>query len=399
MTDVLIFILSTAFVLSVVVTIHELGHYWAARACGVAIDCFSIGFGPPLLSWRDKHGVEWRVASIPLGGYVRFSGDENAASVPDQDNLAAMRDSIVRREGEEGVSRYFHFKPVWQRAIIAVAGPASNFVLAILIMAVFLVLIGTPQRAASVNGVVPGGAAAVAGFKKGDIIVAADGRKIGTFQDLQGYVSLRANLPIDFTVQRGAAGRSPDRHAAPGRDQRQDQRPQMKTGQLGIENAGITQFKRSSVLTAIPDATVEVWNMIKTIGFYLGRLVTGQLPADQISGLIGIGHTAGAVTKASAAGAPDVATMALRVFISSMLLIASLSVSIGFMNLLPIPVLDGGHLLMYAYEAVAKRPLRADFQAAGFRAGLALILGFMLFAAWNDLNRYDVFKFIGGLFT
>jgi len=398
MTDVLIFILSTAFVLSVVVTIHELGHYWAARACGVAIDCFSIGFGPPLLSWRDKHGVEWRVASIPLGGYVRFSGDENAASVPDQDNLAAMRDSIVRREGEEGVSRYFHFKPVWQRAIIAVAGPASNFVLAILIMAVFLVLVGSPQRVASVNGVVPGGAAAVAGFKKGDIIVAADGRKIGTFQDLQGYVSLRANLPIDFTVKRGA--REVHLTATPRLVEINDKiSGRMKTGQLGIENAGITQFKRSSVLTAIPDATVEVWNMIKTIGFYLGRLVTGQLPADQISGLIGIGHTAGAVTKASAAGAPDVATMALRVFISSMLLIASLSVSIGFMNLLPIPVLDGGHLLMYAYEAVAKRPLRADFQAAGFRAGLALILGFMLFAAWNDLNRYDVFKFIGGLFT
>jgi regulator of sigma E protease len=398
MTDVLIFILSTVFVLSVVVTIHELGHYWAARACGVAIDCFSLGFGPPLISWRDKQGVEWRIASIPLGGYVRFSGDENAASVPDQDNLAAMRESIVRREGEEGVAKYFHFKPVWQRAIIAAAGPISNFVLAILIMAVFLVMIGTPQRAASVNGGVPGGAAEAAGFKKGDVIVAADGRKIGTFQDLQGYVSLRANLPIHFTVARGQ--QQVQLTATPRLVEINDKiTGRMKTGQLGIENAGITQFKRSSVLSAIPDATVEVWSMIKTIGFYLGRLVTGLLPADQISGLIGIGHTAGAVTKASAAGAPDVATMALRVFISSMLLIASLSVSIGFMNLLPIPVLDGGHLLMYAYEAIAKRPLRADFQAAGFRAGLALILGFMLFAAWNDLNRYDVFKFIGGLFT
>ncbi|UAL12916.1 M50 family metallopeptidase [Caulobacter segnis] len=398
MTDVLIFILSTVFVLSVVVTIHELGHYWAARACGVAIDCFSIGFGAPLVSWRDKRGVEWRIASIPLGGYVRFSGDENAASVPDQDNLAAMRESIVRREGEASVAKYFHFKPVWQRAIIAVAGPVANFVLAILIMAVFLVMVGSPQRAATVNGVAPGGAAEAAGFRKGDVILAADGRKIGTFQDLQGYVSLRANLPIDFTVKRGE--QQVHLTATPRLVEINDKiSGRMKTGQLGIENAGITQFKRSTVLSAIPDATVEVWGMIKTIGFYLGRLVTGQLPADQISGLIGIGHTAGAVTKASAAGAPDVATMALRVFISSMLLIASLSVSIGFMNLLPIPVLDGGHLLMYAYEAVAKRPLRADFQAAGFRAGLALILGFMLFAAWNDLNRYDVFKFIGGLFT
>ncbi|MBO9546789.1 M50 family metallopeptidase [Caulobacter sp.] len=398
MTDALIFILSTVFVLSVVVTIHELGHYWAARACGVAIDCFSLGFGPPLVSWRDKQGVEWRIASIPLGGYVRFSGDENAASVPDQDNLDAMRESIVRREGEEGVAKYFHFKPVWQRAIIAAAGPISNFVLAILIMAVFLVMVGSPQRAAVVNGVAPGGPAAVAGFKAGDVITAADGRKIATFQDLQGYVSLRANLPINFTVTRGE--QQIHLTATPRLVEIQDKiTGRMKTGQLGIENVSRSQFKRSTVLGAIPDATVEVWGMIKTIGFYLGRLVTGQLPADQISGLIGIGHTAGAVTKASAQGAPDVATMVLRVFISSMLLIASLSVSIGFMNLLPIPVLDGGHLLMYAYEAIAKRPLRADFQAAGFRAGLALILGFMLFAAWNDLNRYDVFKFIGGLFT
>ena len=398
MLDVLTIIVSTVVVLSIVVTIHELGHFWAAKACGVAIDCFSIGFGPPLVSWRDKHGVEWRIASIPLGGYVRFSGDENAASVPDQNDLEALKRSIVAHEGEAAVNRYFHFKPVWQRAIIAAAGPVSNFILAILIMAVFLVVLGTPQRAATVNGVVPGGAAEVAGFHKGDVIVAADGRKIGTFQDLQGYVSLRANLPIDFTVKRGE--KQVHLKATPRLVEINDKiSGRMKTGQLGIENAGVTQFKRSSVLTAIPDATVEVWGMIKTIGFYLGRLVTGQLPADQISGIIGIGHTAGAVTKASAQGAPDFATMALRVFISTMLMVASLSVSIGFMNLLPIPVLDGGHLLMYAYEAIAKRPLRADFQAAGFRAGLALILGFMLFAAWNDLNRYDVFKFIGGLFT
>ena len=136
------------------------------RPTGPAEPGSSIGFGPSLISWTDKHGVEWRIASIPLGGYVRFAGDENAASVPDQDNLDAMRDSIVRREGEAGVSKYFHFKPVWQRAIIAVAGPVSNFVLAILIMAVFLVLVGSPQRVASVNGVVPGGAAAVAPNRK-----------------------------------------------------------------------------------------------------------------------------------------------------------------------------------------------------------------------------------------
>jgi regulator of sigma E protease len=304
----------------------------------------------------------------------------------------------VRHEGEQAVSRYFHFKPVWQRAIIAAAGPVANFILAILIMAAFLVTIGTPKSAPLVSAVERGSAAEAAGFRPGDLILKADSRKIDSFQTLQNYIGLRANLSVDFTVQR--AGQQIHLTATPRLIETNDKfSGRTKVSRLGIGNSGVTHLKRSSVLSAVPDATVEVWGMIKTIGFYLGRLVTGQLPADQISGLIGIGHTAGAVTKASAENAPNFATMALRVFISSMLLIASLSVSIGFMNLLPIPVLDGGHLLMYAYEAVAKRPLRADFQAAGFRAGLALILGFMLFAAWNDLNRYDVFKFIGGLFT
>ena len=398
MTDVLFYIIPTVFVLSIVVTIHELGHFWVARACGVAIDCFSIGFGRALVSWRDKQGVEWRIAAIPLGGYVRFSGDENAASVPDQNDLAAMKRAIIAREGETAVNRYFHFKPGWQRALIAVAGPMANFVLAILIMAVFLVVIGNPRGQATVRQVQPNSPAAQAGLMPGDILLKADKTPIRGAGDVSAYISLRAKMPVDLTIER--AGRVQHVTVVPALSESRDEiRGRIKEGRMGVVLGSVSRLEKSSLLTAIPDATVEVWSMIKTIGFYLGRLVTGQLPADQISGIIGIGHTAGAVTKASAAGAPDMATMALRVFVSSMLLIASLSVSIGFMNLLPIPVLDGGHLLMYAYEAVARRPLRADFQAAGFRAGLALILGFMLFAAWNDLNRYDVFKFIGGLFT
>ncbi|ADG10666.1 PDZ domain-containing protein [Caulobacter segnis] len=398
MTDVLFYIVPTVFVLSIVVTIHELGHFWVARACGVAIDCFSIGFGRALVSWRDKQGVEWRIAAIPLGGYVRFSGDENAASVPDQNDLSAMKRAIIEREGEAAVNRYFHFKPVWQRALIAVAGPMANFILAILIMAVFLVVIGNPRGQASVREVQPNSPAAQAGLLPGDILLRADKTPLRGAGDVSAYISLRAKMPIDLTIER--AGRIQHVTVVPAlAESRDDIRGRVKEGRMGVVLASVSKLEKSSLISAIPDATVEVWNMVKTIGFYLGRLVTGQMPADQISGIIGIGHTAGAVTKASAAGAPDMATMALRVFVSSMLLIASLSVSIGFMNLLPIPVLDGGHLLMYAYEAVARRPLRADFQAAGFRAGLALILGFMLFAAWNDLNRYDVFKFIGGLFT
>jgi regulator of sigma E protease len=398
MIGILTSLFAFVFVLSIVVTVHELGHFLAARACGVAIDCFSIGFGPKIVSWRDKTGVEWRIAWIPLGGYVRFSGDDNAASVPDGSDLALLKQEIAAREGEAAVSRYYHFKPVWQRAFIAVAGPLANFALAIAVLAVFLATFGEVHNPARVHGVTAGSAAAAAGFQAGDMITKADGRKIETFQDLNGYVALRARLPIDFTVQRGA--QTIHLTATPKEVEVQDQiNGRMKIGRLGIEGRGTPERHRSSLWRAIPDATVEVWDQISTIGFYLGRLVTGQISPDQISGVIGIGHTVGAVAKASTADAPNIQTLLLRFFVGQMLMVATLSVSIGFMNLLPIPVLDGGHLLMYAYEAIARRPLKAEFQAAGFRAGLALILGFMLFAAWNDLHRYDVFKFIGGLFS
>lgn len=398
MIDILITIAAMIFVLSIVVTIHELGHFWVARRFGVAIDCFSLGFGPALASWRDKSGVEWRLAAIPLGGYVRFSGDENAASVPDQADLEAMKREIADREGVEAVGRYFHFKPVWQRAAIAAAGPAANFVLAIAILSVFLAVFGQVSHPARIDRVMPGGPAAIAGFQPGDLIVRVDNKKVRSFEDLRQYIALRANVPIRFTVERG--DETLKLTATPSLEERSDKiTGRVKIGLLGLENTTRPTLERPSPLAAVPAAVGEVWDMLKTIAYYMGRLVRGQVPADQISGVIGIGHTAGAMAKAGAAGAPDLPSKLYGSFLSLMILVASLSVSIGFMNLLPIPVLDGGHLLMYAYEAIAKRPMRADFQAAGFRAGLALILSFMLFAAWNDLNRYDVFKFIGGLFT
>lgn len=394
----LIGLFAFVFVLSIVVTVHELGHFLAARACGVAIDCFSIGFGPKIVSWRDKSGVEWRIAWIPLGGYVRFSGDDNAASVPDGSDLAVLKQEIAAREGEAAVSRYYHFKPVWQRAFIAVAGPMANFVLAIAVLAVIMTTLGEYRYPATIETVSATGPAAAAGFIPGDLITKADGRRIKTFEELKGYVMLRARLPIDFTVKRG--DQTLHLVATPVQVEVVDKiNGRMKVGQLGIGNLSRPYHYRSTIWSAIPDATVQVWDQISTIGFYLGRLVTGQISADQISGVIGIGHAVGAMATATTVDAPNFQTLLLRFFVGQMLMVATLSVSIGFMNLLPIPVLDGGHLVMYAYEAVARRPLKASFQAAGFRAGLALILGFMLFAAWNDLHRYDVFKFIGGLFS
>jgi regulator of sigma E protease len=398
MIGFLIGLVAFVFVLSIVVTVHELGHFLAARACGVAIDCFSIGFGPKIVSWRDKGGVEWRIAWIPLGGYVRFSGDDNAASVPDGGDLAILKREIAAREGEAAVARYYHFKPVWQRAFIAVAGPMANFLLAIAVYAALMMTLGEYRRPAMVDRVPADGPAAAAGFKPGDLITKADGRRIKNFEDVSRYVLLRSGLPIDFTVKRG--GQTLHLVATPVQIEVVDKlNGRMKIGRLSIENRSPAYHYRSSVWRAIPDATVEVWDQISTIGFYLGRLMTGQISADQISGVIGIGHAVGAMANATTVDAPNFQTLLLRFFVGQIIMVAGLSVSIGFMNLLPIPVLDGGHLVMYAYEAIAKRPLKAEFQAAGFRAGLALILGFMLFAAWNDLHRYDVFKFIGGLFS
>ncbi|MDB5430359.1 MAG: metalloprotease RseP [Caulobacter sp.] len=396
-----IYALSFVFVLTLVVTVHELGHFLTAKACGVRIDTFSIGFGRALIKWTDKSGVEWRIGWLPFGGYVRFSGDENVASVPDQDDLTTLREHIIEQEGPEAVQGYYHFKPVWQRALIAVAGPMANFALATVLFAILLAAFGEFTLKSRIDKVAPGTPAAAAGFQHGDLITRADNEAITNFDELRRYVTLRASLPIKFLVER--QGKTVALTATPATVTINDSiMGRQKVGQLGIapsyEVADRLQL-RTSVWQALPAGAAKTWDVLRTTMFYLGRLVRGQVPADQIGGFIGIVHASGEVAKAGAADAPNAGYMVLGVFVSLLSLSAVLSVSIGFMNLLPMPVLDGGHLLFYAYEAVARRPLAAKVQAVGYRAGLALLVGFMLFAAWNDLHRYDVFKTLGGLFS
>ena len=201
--DAVIYSLPWLLLLTLIITVHELGHFLAAKACGVAIDQFSIGFGHALASWRDRSGVQWRIGWIPLGGYVRFAGDENAASVPDQNDLNQLRQDIIKSEGAAAVGRSFHFKPLWQRAFITVAGPAANFVLAIVIFTTILLVFGAHQLPARVAQIVPGSAAEAAGFKAGDLIVRADGRNVRAFDDVQEVVQIRGGLPTLFIVQRG----------------------------------------------------------------------------------------------------------------------------------------------------------------------------------------------------
>lgn len=395
-----LFVVPFLLVVTVVITVHEFGHFLMAKRFDVAIDRFSIGFGRALFSRVDRHGVEWRIGWIPLGGYVRFAGDENAASVPDKEDLEELREHIVADHGAAALSRYYHFKPVWQRAAIAVAGPLANFLLAITIFSLLAMVFGQMRQDPRIGSVKPGSAAAVAGFKVDDLIVSMDGRKVSDFTDLPPYVAVRAGLPINFEVLRqGALLRV---QATPRVTTVESKiAGRMKVGQLGIGGPSgdgpYTHYVRLNPIDAIGFGVTQTWSTVATTGFYLGRLVTGQTSPDQISGMIGMASATSELTKESAEGAKSLGQILLRVSVNLTYLVGALSVGIGFMNLMPIPVLDGGHLLFYAYEAVARRPLAARIQAVGYRLGLALLVGFMLFAGWNDLHRYDVFKKLGAL--
>lgn len=397
----LTFVVSFGLVLGLVVTIHELGHFLAAKMFGVAIDRFSIGFGKALATWTDRSGVEWRLGWIPLGGYVRFSGDENASSVPDRDDLEAMRRAIERDEGAEAVGRYFHFKPLWQRAIVVAAGPIANFVLAVALFASLLLAFGQYVLPARVAVVQPGSAAERAGFLAGDVVVEADGRKIASFDQIAEIVQVRAEVPTAFVVER--AGRRLAITATPEWKVREDEVAGKRLqGQLGLVPAQTAKdfiHVTYGPLEALSGGVERTYRTLETTVYYLGRMVSGQVSPDQLSGPLGIARISGKVAQAGAAGAPDLGGMILGSGVNLLQLAGFVSVSIGFMNLLPIPVLDGGHLLFYAYEAVTRRPLAARIQAAGYRVGLALLLGLMLFATWNDLQQLRVFKILGGVLS
>jgi regulator of sigma E protease len=396
-----LWIVPTVLVLGLVVTVHELGHFLAAKCLGTAIDRFSIGFGRAIVSWHDRSGVEWRIGWLPLGGYVRFAGDENAASIPDAGELQVLRREIAEREGPKALSRYFHFKPIWQRAIIVVAGPAANFILAIVLFAGLFMAYGHETVRSRVGEVVPGGVAEAAGMRPGDLILKANGEAVPDFDELQQFVSLRAGVPVTFLVERG--GRTVLIRATP-RSQIVDNAiagPQ-HSGTLGIRSSLAREDLvrvRYNLVQALAAGAERTWKITTTTVYFLGRMITGQVSTDSLRGPIGIAGVAKNVALLGAAGATSFGAMLLGVGVNLLQVAAMISVSLGFMNLLPLPVLDGGHLLFYAYEAVARRPLAAKVQAAGYRVGLALVLGLMLFATWNDLQRQHVLHFLGGLFS
>jgi regulator of sigma E protease len=398
---VLSYVAPFLFVLLLVITVHEFGHFIVARAFGVAIERFSIGFGRALVSWRDRSGIEWRIGWIPVGGYVMFAGDENAASVPDANDLDELRRAIVAREGPAAVRKYLPFKPLWQRAAVAAAGPAANFLLSIVLFALLLMTVGETTLRAHVGSVLPGSPAAAAGFQAGDVVTRADDQAIVSFEQLHEIVALRSGVAMHFTVRRGAGdvvlSATPRRTSVDNPVGGHD-----VEGQLGLApslNAADIVLRRYDPISAVGAGAARTWDVLSTTFYYLGRLAQGQESARQLTGVIGIAQVSHLAAVEGARGGQGLGGQAIGVLVTLLSLAAVVSVSIGFANLLPIPVLDGGHLLFYAYEAIARRPVAGAVQAVSYRVGLALLIGLMLFATTNDLQRINVFHFLGGLFS
>jgi regulator of sigma E protease len=347
-----------------IVFFHELGHFLVARAFGVNVETFSIGFGPAIFGWHDRKGTHWKVSWIPLGGYVKFLGDMNAASIPDPDRLEHM--SVHEREGA------FPLKPLYQRALIVLAGPAAHFILAIAILAGFLMVLGAPVAAPVVSKVEPGSAAAAAGFKAGDTIKSLDGTSIESFDQIRTLVWDRAGQTLTIVVNR--AGKSLTLHAAPRLTVIKELGQTQSVGLLGIGGPTASQWKieHYGPVGAVVEASRETWAIVATTMEYLGRMFTGGASPSQLNGPIGIAKISAAVASVS--------------YLSLFRLAALISVSVGLINLFPIPILDGGHLLYYGFEAVLGRPLGARYQDVGFRLGLAVMLGLLLLATFNDLH-------------
>lgn len=360
------YIVPFLFVLTIVVFFHELGHFLVGRWCGVKIDVFSLGFGRELAGFNDRHGTRWRLAMIPLGGYVKFHGDANAASA--QSN--AVLDQMPA--AERAVT--FAAQPVWKRAAIVVAGPIANFILAIAIFSTSFYVSGREILTPRIEKVIPDSAAARAGFQPGDLVIAIDGLAIKSFGDMQKVVSSSSDHPLTFEVERGSTTVT-----LTGTPDRRDVKGPFGTSRIGVlgisasNKAEDWQTEHFTAREAVAAASGETWFVIDSTVRYIGGLAVGRETPSQISGPIRIAEVSGEVAKVG--------------FGALINLAAFLSISIGFVNLLPIPLLDGGHLMYFLVEATRGRPMSERAQEIGFRFGLAIVSMLMIFATFNDVLR------------
>src|SRR5665213_566712 len=353
------------FVLTIVVFFHELGHFLVARWAGVKVLTFSLGFGPELVGFNDRHGTRWKISAVPLGGYVKFFGDDTEASTPSSEALASMTEE--EREGS------FHHKKVGPRAAIVAAGPIANFLLAIVIFAGISLYYGKPSSIPRVDVIQPNSAAAAAGFKVGDVVLSIDGSDIESFADMQRIVSTNAGSELMFKVKRDGALIA--LNATPALKEVKDLfGNKHRIGQLGIQyNAQPSDSKSAPVgyLESLKIGVDQVWFIITSTFKFVGSLFDGAGSSGDVGGPLRIAQLSG-----------QAASLGFQFVVQ---LCAALSVSIGLLNLFPVPLLDGGHLLFYAVEAARGRPLSERAQEMGFRIGLGLVLMLMVFATYNDI--------------
>ncbi|NHT78687.1 site-2 protease [Rhizobium sp. PP-F2F-G38] len=360
------YIVPFLLVLTLLVFVHEMGHYLVGRWSGIKIVAFSIGFGPELVGFNDRRGTRWKFCAIPLGGYVKFYGDEDAASKPDYQALEGL--------SAEERGRTFLGAALWKRAATVAAGPIANFILAIVIYALLFSAYGKPIADPVVSEVKAGSAAAESGIRPGDLLVSIDGSTVTTFDDVRRYVGVRPEMPIVVEIRRD--GQLLEVPMVPKRTEITDQfGNKMEMGIIGIvtnQESGNFRLQSFGPLEAIGQGAVESWHIVTGTFAYIGNLVTGHMKADQLGGPIRVAQASG-----------QMATLGVAAVLQ---LAAVLSVSIGLLNLMPVPVLDGGHLMFYAIEAIRGRPLGPSAQDIAFRIGFAMVLMLMVFATWNDIS-------------
>ena len=368
-----IWLILIAFIcaLGPLVFIHEMGHYLVARWFGVGAETFSIGFGREMTGWTDKRGTRWKVGWLPLGGYVKFVGDEDAASTPGE----------LSKLTPEQLAVSFHHKPVWKRFLIVLAGPVANFLLAIAIFAAFFTVFGVPRTPPVAGAIAPGSAAEAAQLRPGDRILSIGGRETPTFGDLLNYTVLRPGEVVTVRFEREREVR--DVVVKLGSEEEQDRFGQkFKRGMLGV-SPGDAVYEKVSPLQLIPLATGHVVKLTRTMLDALWQIITGRRSIKELGGPLKIAQVAG-----------QQATLGLLAFVS---LVALLSINLGFINLLPVPMLDGGHLLFYGIEAVRRKPVGPQAQDWAFRGGLAFILALLVFTTVNDLGSFGLWERLGRL--
>jgi regulator of sigma E protease len=365
-------LLSFLLVIGPLIFVHEMGHYLVGRAFGVKADVFSIGFGREMFGWTDKRDTRWKVSVLPLGGYVKFAGDMNPAGQPSDEWLMLPAEERAKT---------FQAKPVWQRFLIVLAGPATNFLVALLLFCGFLFAFGEPRTPPIIYSVQQGTPAEKAGIRPGDRITEIGGRTVSHWEDIPQYVVIHPGEPV--TIRGERAGRPFVTVATPRSEIERDRfGNQFRKGFLGV-GPGPVVIAPVSLVDA-PAASLRVSTVIiRTTMVGIGQMITGRRSISELGGPLKIAKISG---EQSSLGP-----------LSYLWLLAVISLNLGFINLLPIPILDGGHLLFYAIEAVRRRPLQPQAQEWAFRTGLAALLALMIFVTLNDLASFGLWSKLGGL--